>query len=357
MANAPNAARKSLLAVMLALFAFIGIECLGQWRSHRLQGVSILNRFSAEPSQYAMHPEVGLRLYRPGAVIDGARQRIQANQHGLRSDEIAFERPAGGLRIALLGASSVMGAYAKDNASTSSALLQRKLQAAMPDRRVEVLNAGMAGFGLRDQAQLLDRLVSRFRPDLVIVYPGFNDFAGYCRGSAEPPRAQPQPLHTMELPRWLVSVDLLLKNTTSLRQAPATGAQYRDAASLDLQPYRQQLETLVEVGKRHRLRLLLATNARAYRPEQSLAEQQHLSQSARYYNPCFHIAGLHALYDRHNAVITEVARASGLGLIPVADRMPGGPRYFVDASHFNAAGEALLADLLVERLRQEGLVP
>ena len=55
--------------------------------------------------------------------------------------------------------------------------------------QVEVVNGGISGYTLADEQALLEKVLAPLDPDLVVVYPGFNDFAGYCR---PPRRRQPR---------------------------------------------------------------------------------------------------------------------------------------------------------------------
>lgn len=354
---------RPLLAVALAAFLFVALETALQVRAYLLTGQSILSRWHGQ-SAYVVDPALGLRLLRPNHTSGGRDQTIRSNSHGLRSPEIPLEKPEATVRIAVLGASTVMGAYAATNELTFPALLEQELRVRLPGRSIEVINAGMVGFGLKQQRDLFDGLVSRFSPDVTVVYPGFNDFAGYCRRPGDAaPRWRPQPLVDFALPPWLLSVELLLKNTVALRARPpgldsarrrSAGPTPRaDAAAVDLGPYRRRLQDLLGTLQRHGTRVMLATNARSYRPDQPRDVQEKLSATARFYNPCFDVDGLHVLYDRHNALMAEVAAAMGVELLPLGDAMPGGAAYFADASHFSEAGERFVAKWLAERLERE----
>lgn len=340
---------RPIVAVLLAAVLFAAVELALQWRSYLRTGQSVLTRLQGE-STYLKDPGTGLMLLRPNHVSGGEQQTLRSNSHGLRSPEIALRKPEGTLRIAVLGASTVFGAYAPDNGGTFPALLEQRLRQRAPQRPVEVINAGMVGFGLRDQAVLFDKIVSRFAPDLTVVYPGFNDFGAYCRGAAAGDRWRPQPLLGIELPRWLLSVELLLKNTVPLRTKPEGLERLKDAASLDLGPYRERVRALIGTLRSHGTQVLIARNARSYRPDQPRALQLELSTTARFYNPCFDLDGLHLLYDRHNDAIAEEAAALGVEVLALDEVVPGGRDHFADASHFSERGEQLVADWLAERL-------
>ncbi len=345
---------RPLWTVLVALLLFVLLEAAVQWRSYLKTGASIFAAVAGE-SVYQRDAALGFNLLRPGHTSGGAQQRIAANSSGLRSPEIPQIKPPGTVRIAVLGASTVMGAYAPTNEATFPALLEQTLRQRQPQRPLDVINAGIAGLGLYEQARLFEVRVAPFAPDLTIVYTGFNDFAGYCRKPSTGATWRARPLLAFGLPPWLLSVELLLKNSLPLRQTPEGLARGLQVDTLDLGPFRQQVASLLQTLQASGTRPLIARNARSYRPEQPLAEQQRLSTTARFYNACFDLAGLHALYQRHNDTISEVAAGLGVPVLPLDTVLPGGSDYFADATHFSARGERLAADWLADRV--EPLLP
>lgn len=356
----PKPGLRLSLALLSAFALLLVLETAMQVRSHLRNGQSVLNAFTQE-TRYVADPRTGLKVLRPNHVFVGSQVEMKTNSLGLRSPEIKQEKDPGTVRIAVIGASTVMGAYTPRNEGTFALRLDALLEASHPDRNFEVINAGIAGYGLIEQSQMLEKIVLPLAPDIVIVYPGFNDFAGYCRSDNDKPDAPKQPgrqgLPLVETPAWLLSVELLTKNTVALRTPPITSTSTRSVDSIDLTDYRKKLDVLGTVARARGIPLVLSTNARAYRPEQPVAEQQALSETARYYNPCFDLAGLHTLYDRHNEEIKSAAERFGFPLIPLDREMPGGRAYFVDASHFSDAGERLAAERLHEFLVDAALIP
>lgn len=339
--------RKVTLMLAFALLLFIALEAALQIRSHIRYGQSIFNVLTAE-TRYVIDVRTGLKVLRPDHVFRSKQIEVRTNSHGLRSPPVSPIKAPLTYRIAVVGASTVMGAFAASNEATFSYRLAKLLNDAEHEtgKRYEVINAGIAGYGLAEQAQMIEKMILPLDPDLIIVYPGFNDFGGYCQadgGGALRPQPRRQPLYQLETPSWLLTVDLIRKNTVSLRSPPANTAEFRSPQELDLAPYRTRLDNLIGTVKDAGLPLLLATNARAYRPSQPIEEQLVLSETARFYNPCFDLAGLHALYDLHNAEIKDAAADHGTFVIALGELIPGGREYFVDASHFSPRGEETAA--------------
>lgn len=349
-----SGSRKVIRIVFLTLGLLAITEGALQVRSHFKSGDSIFNLLFAE-TRYIQDEETGLQLLRPNRVFTSNQVILRTNSLGLRSPEIPITRTPGSWRIAVLGASTVMGAYAADNEKTFSARLEQRLSRDFPGKPIEVINAGIVGYGLDEERKMLEKRIAPLKPDLTIVYTGFNDFQAYCRenGSA----AEKQGLPLLSLPSWLMTVDMLKKNTVFLRTTTTKQANIRDPDSIDLGPFHSKLEILVVRAAELGMPLVFATNVRAYRPDQPIDEQMRLSETDRYYNHCFDLKGLHVLYDRHNADISAVAAAHGIPVVPLDELIPGKSRYFADSHHFSAEGEVMVADALADFLLSKKLLP
>lgn len=350
-------ARKVTRIVLIALALLLAGELALQARSQIQSGQSAFTLL-LHGASFFIEPQTGLRLFRPNSVFEGDRVTLRSNSLGLRSPEIPLARTPGTWRLAVIGASTVMGLYDRDTDTTFPARLEQSLRRRVPGKGIEVVNAGIMGYTLADQRRMLETKVASLHTDLVVVYPGFNDFLGYCFD------AQPQATHfqahglpMIETPDWLFTPDKIRRRTVFLRTAPVRQADMRNPDDLDLGPYRARLESLVARAEQLHLPLVLATNARAYRREQPLGEQLELSRTARYFNRCFDLDGLHVLYDRHNAVIRAVATAHGIPLINLDQQVPGGERYFVDAQHFSPEGAVLVGNQLADFILAHQLLP
>ncbi len=126
------------------------------------------------------HPVYGF-FHRPG-VSGWLRTReftsfVKFNAQGLRGPEVAVPKPAGTLRVLVLGDSVVEGAQVAQEA-TVAALLARELEALETSGRIETVNAGVAGFGTAQQLLFLEREGAALQPDLVVlVFTIANDVA------------------------------------------------------------------------------------------------------------------------------------------------------------------------------------
>src|SRR6266403_352890 len=120
----------------------------------------------------------GLRPFAHAWAIGEAKVNVRINSDGLRDREHAIQKPAGTLRIAVLGDSYVEGMNVPLE-KTFPAVLERELSscAALGDRQVEVINFGVSGYGTAQELLTLREHVWKYDPDIILLafYTG-NDF-------------------------------------------------------------------------------------------------------------------------------------------------------------------------------------
>jgi lysophospholipase L1-like esterase len=296
-------------------------------------------------SNYVVDSQSGLKLLRKNAVISGSKAIIKTNSLGLRSVEIPPEKSANTVRIALVGASSVMGTYTRNNEETLAAQLTTILNSQLKHSTVEVLNAGIAGYGLDDQKKLLTHLVVPLNPDIVILYPGFNDLAHYCK-SESTPSVDSYSLVDIKIPKWVLTTELITKNTTWLRQSSDLENKL-EPQHLDTSSYQEKLRDFFQyVSSLEDTKVLLVTNPRAFSTDMPATQQRELASSALYYYPCFSVAALNELFDSHNEMLVNKARAHNIEVYPLDVTMPKGSDMFGDSSHFSTKGTQVAAELI-----------
>lgn len=342
--------RRPLVTVVLAVLALVALEFGFQARSQILFGRSVFNEVFSAPTK-VYNAELGFHTFRPSARIAGNNAEIVTNSLGLRSPPIDDTPADASLRVAVIGASTVFGAYAPGNSDLMSYRLADMLREVHPARPVELLNAGLPGLTLEQQAVLLDKVVLPFEPDIVIFYPGMNDVSGVCRGADGGPQKAVLEVPTPQLPGWLLSPELVKKNTVWMREKPASVEQrMRSVDAVPFHDYRRTFTSMVAKVRAAGGEPVVATLARAFHPDQPVAKQRALSESFRYYYNCFDLASIHVIYDRFNAMLAEVAREQAAMLADLGAQMPPGRTHFADATHFSVRGEKLAARILFDRI-------
>jgi lysophospholipase L1-like esterase len=350
----PLVARRPIAVFALTLLLLLLIEAILQARTQLRHGYGFLDLMQQQ-RMYLVDSRTGLKLFRPNGVFVRNQQFFRSNSLGLRGPELSHSQNPNRLRIVLLGASTVMGFTASDNEHTSSYLLESKLRHRLLGIEVEVVNGGISGYALADEQALLEKVLAPLGPDLVVLYPGFNDFASYCR---PPSRRQPPPLRglpTLEMPEWWMTDDLVLKNTEGLRSAPPALVGTKDPDTMNLSSYRAQVASLIRSAQSREESLVVATVARNFRREQPTALQQTLSAEIRSSLPCFTLDGMHRLFDRHNDILKAEAAIASVPVIELDKLIPGGSRYFSNTTHFTEEGEEVAAEAMATFIQGLGI--
>jgi len=322
-----------------------------QVRSHIRYGTSVFNLLSKQTT-YEFDESLGLKLLRSNSIIKGSQAIIETNSLGLRSPELQ-DKSQGEIRIAVIGASSVMGTYTRNNEDIISYRLEDYLESAYPGVGINVINAGIAGYGLGDQRQMFERIIQPMKPDLIIWYSGFNDISGYCH---KPSLKVTSGLPQIKLPSWLLSIELVTKNTVWLRTVKAGKQGMLDPALLDVGAYLVRVNQFLDTVRDAHIPLMMVTNARAFREDMPVHEQISLSETARYYNHCFDLDGLHGVYNIHNDLLAKSAIEYGNSVLRLDQIMPGSSKYFGDATHFSVVGSDYVARLFSEHIFSQDLL-
>lgn len=355
--GANKASRASALSrvgwvVLLTVLLMVALEFALQVRSHFRQGQSVFNLLTNQ-TRYVVDSALGVKTLRPSSSLIGSTMRIDTNAFGLRSPDIPLERVPGSFRMAVVGASSVMGEMAASNEATFSYILENKLRSDYGNARIDVINAGISGHRLADQRRMIESVVLAHEPDLIVMYSGFNDFADYC--SREPQLSLMQGLPTLKMPNWVLSTEVIKRHTRFLRPV-APSVEIIPPDQVDLDRYRGELQRIAGLAREHDVSLVLVTNAKAYGRTQQPEEQASLAAEQLRFTPCFDLAGMLDLYEIHNDVIRKAGEEHGLLVFDLTEMLPVGMQYFVDATHFNIEGEALMAEYLRDFLVANELV-
>jgi len=107
---------------------------------------------------------------RPGVDMQFKHAKLTTNAWGMRDRAYTKEKPDSTFRMALLGASYVMGAGVADG-ETFEALVEDRLNQATGSDSIaayEILNFSVGGYGLAQQVAVLDGGVFDFAPDAVL---------------------------------------------------------------------------------------------------------------------------------------------------------------------------------------------
>ena len=334
------------------------------------------------------HPAPGLM---PG--ISGP-SRFTTNQLGLRGPD--WGRGAG-LRILAIGGSTTESLYL-DDAEVWTSLLQQRLD--RPGARVWVANGGKSGLNSRHHVvQALRLLEQHPEVDTLLVLAGVNDLHhrlslddDYVPIDREPPATFEElawrsfavhPAVDPMVPPWRpveLSYRLSRLGVSRLGRddaSPATGHLVQDDAGrvyekwrrhraeaprqrrvlpdLDeaLREYAGNLVTIADVGARHGVEVVFATQPVLWSPELGPEERARLwfggvghfqrEPGHEYYS----VEALAEGMARYNEVTLAVCAKRGLRCVDLTG-LSGDPSVFYDDCHFNERGSLRVAELVAE---------
>jgi len=327
----------------------------------------------AVPGLTIKDPFLQYRL-KPGYAGRTLGSDIGVSSVGFRGDEFAKAKSPGRFRIVTMGDSTTFGAGASTNASTYPAQLEKLLRHAFPKLNCEVINAGIPGYNSLQVLILLETEILELKPDLVIIFIGWNDLGAstfdpwrpnYAFGMDERFRRvkKPRSLLRRAVAQSRVAVKLYLmlfekrKPTADDLIRRAEMAEYPlNKEAVDV--YRRNLRSIVNVLKGERIRCLLVTWP-SFLDREMPYEAKKLMTFSLQHSPRLSLRGwyeLHGLYDR---AIREVGEELNVPVVDNGKLFPTENRHrlFVDVAHLTDEGNAILAGNVLETMKQHRLLP
>lgn len=325
---------------------------------------------------YSQEELVRLASVQPLPYLNyGLRANVgDSNAQGYRGASIAMPKPEGVFRIVAVGGSTTYGLWIDDWRATYPAQLERVLRETYGYDNVEVVNAGVNGYGTHENVVNLALRLPDLEPDLLIFYEATNDI---------PPRLiHPDDYQGLNLQRgvwsqnasvppstlWRFiayrfglrydSIDTQLVRAEGVRLCGSYQVREDDVyCALLNMPVRKVLASNPPVYYERNLRTLV-TLARLHGAEMLLVTwiYSKLDYSAidggNYFQLDFH---RQAIAD-HNAVLARVAQELGAPFYDFAAEMPDERAYWYESMHVNAAGARKQAELFAAFLHERALI-
>jgi hypothetical protein len=316
--------------------------------------------------------------------------RVTISPLGLRDPRTSYDRPSDVFRVLLLG-DSFVEAVQVDASKTVAARLEAGLQAES-SRRVEVVNAGVAGYGTGQEMLLFEQEGAKYNPQVVVVVVFLGNDIGDNSYRQDPQRGEPTSRPTFELdnarmirvipgampearpdPRGFLRSCCLLYNVfetgvlLKLNSGPVRDQPEfeNDARYLVRSLYEKEPDPEMERSWRITERLLGLMRDRVRSENVQLvvvgapdwlaldteAWQERMGGSRA-------VSGRYAP-DKPSRMLSEIAGKMG---VPYVDLMPvlasaptAEPLYFPIDSHWTPAGHAIVAEAIGAKLREIGL--
>lgn len=353
----PLAGRVALVLGSLAL-SLVAVEA----------GLRVASPLDPFGSRLALRPRLDMRLH---VDLRGVSRtsRHSTNAWGFRGDEPP-PPDAGAYRIIAIGGSTTQCFYLDDH-KTWPFLLQSKLKAS--GWSVWIGNGGLDGHSTRGHIVFMEDLVSKIRPDAIIVLAGINDL---LYSLDEQRRVQGS---RYDRTSWLTVVyrrsrlaqvlyawaQVVLGRAVLVRgaghgnfeprplprDAPAMPADIRTLLP-GLPEYRANLARIVELARTMGVRPILMTQPLLF----SDSEYWRTIEGGFYWTRAggtpLSAATYWQMLDAYNRELLAVCASARIECFDLAGHVPHRPEYFYDAAHFTEAGAELAAQEVAEFLLQ-----
>jgi lysophospholipase L1-like esterase len=306
--------------------------------------------------------------------------QIHHNAKGyMQREEVAPTKQKDSLRIVTVGESTTYGHHVDQN--YPSVLRNLIRSTTKYPGGAEVINAGVPGYFSDQWTLLAERELAALRPDIVVLYGGWNDFQGYNPHLQAPKKSVfENPLyHWTEPGHWLRSVTLLNAYLQKVAATPETYAketktsepQTRTGPSVQTEAehiralykfYLLNLDRTVAAFRKENkdVRIVISTlvGRWPYESEDYFRDKQN---SAHWMNTDKVKEDSKTAYQhlgRFNDLIRDYAKENGLVLIDSANRFESVKREEImwDFCHFTDVGYRMFAETIFNGLRDQGLL-
>jgi hypothetical protein len=316
------------------------------------------------------------------AVPIAGAERLRINRWGYRGEEIELERDDDSFRIFVIGGSTVY-CDRLDFEDSHPRILQRLLQEAYPDIRIEVQNAGMHA---HTSQHTLIKYLSRihdFRPDLVIFYHAVNDM---CHSFTPPVLSygeyRPDYGHMYGAIGKIVndyvdrrgSVGLVVDDTIADFFKRYWYSDFRQDSDFirrlkprqvpvdrwnSLPSFERNLRHMVQLLHADGVHAVMASQPYMYKAEMTEEEQLRCwipLESCRWKFERPDMASMANGLELYNDVSRRVAAELGVPYVELEPLLPKSLEYFRDGVHYTGAGSLIVAEAFAELIIREGYV-
>ena len=114
-------------------------------------------------------PGAGYTLMEPGSRYEWQGIPVTINSRGLRNPEVAYEKPAGTVRVLNLGDSIAMGWGVREEETYGRQLEQMLNESAAGGQSFQVINAGVPGWNPENELAFLQAEGLKYDPDLILL--------------------------------------------------------------------------------------------------------------------------------------------------------------------------------------------
>jgi len=280
------------------------------------------------------------------------------------------------VRIMAIGSSTTFDPTVSGDQATWPARLQFWLHQLVPERPIEVVNAGVPGYHVTDDVIRLETELFRYRPDVIILYEGHNDLSGALR------RGREQVSHATDAPgeapvvtpwgHWLSRHSLLYGKLVerllvlryvsagrrALTRAQAAGPSDEEIIESGAQQFERDLTFFLTVARSLGARVVIPAMVHVSGVGTEQERDSTLWREWSYTVPFARPETVLRGYVRYNVVLQELARRFSATWVPTDSFGLAGPEWYApgDPIHFNDRGADRMARRLADGLIASGVL-
>lgn len=261
-----------------------------------------------------------------------------------------------------------------DDKKTWSYVLQDKLRAKYNDMII-VQNAGKDGHTTRAHLIMMQHIVPKVQPNIIIFLVGINDLGlslqseRYYEGS---PREKSSLSYRIFSNSRLLQVlwswvkvlkgevtlspevgDLVLKNLT---REESNFSKNFSKDLISLPEFRENLKKIIGLGKQHNISMVFLTQPLLFDDTQEWGNIE--GRTAWIVNEKYYLSGrtYAKMLNIYNDNLLEICQETNVECFDLASRVPHSQEYFIDQVHFNDKGNELVAEELYKYLTLNNII-
>ena len=288
---------------------------------------------------------------------------IQINTYGFKDKDFHWKKEDGVFRILCLGGSTT--SFGSSIHTTYPALLQEKLGRYLPEKNIEVINAGTAGYKVWNSLRHYMLRLYELEPNLIIVYHAINDVK-YNHHPADlvqqqknyPPPSRNIFRHALAFfIEHSYTVKTLHLGYSRLKSTffPKKPTLYNTVSEEGVLAFEKQLESLILLAQARKTPVVLL-NFQLVLDGGFTPEEKHVLNTT-FQSYCMHSyddgltkeAGIKVI-QAYNKSIQQLANQYNIYFVDMSHAVPQTKRYFMDCVHRSDEGNSIFADILAKHL-------
>lgn len=238
------------------------------------------------------------------------------------------------------------------------AVLERLLNAAWPQQRFEVINAGIEGYNSRFALERIRDEIVNYQPKIVTVYIGWNDLMKVNPENVSATGSYPFLARMLEESYLMKAYKkLIFIYLRPLFFQPVTERSEQDASAYDdFTPvaYQNNLREIVQTLDQKGIKCILFTLPTVVRPGMTQSELRKQAVFFPYFAGSFGVDTFLSLHRAYNRVIRRVGTESGVPIVDLDEIFNTRDKnnLFWDTMHPSKKGNQLIAESVHKRIRE-----